>query len=34
MDAVRATAGVVGVHDNLAYRDDDTFADSPIGGRS
>jgi CBS domain-containing protein len=34
MDAVRATAGVVGVRDNLAYRHDDTFSDSPIAGRS
>jgi CBS domain-containing protein len=40
VDAVRTTAGVVGVHDNLRYRHDDTFiqssssSTSPIGGTS
>jgi CBS domain-containing protein len=34
MEAVRTTAGVVGVHDNLNYRDDDTCSTDPIGGRS
>lgn len=31
LDAVRTTAGVVGVHDNLSYRLDDTFASVPQG---
>jgi CBS domain-containing protein len=29
LDAVRSTAGVVGVHDNLTYRHDDTFVQTP-----
>jgi CBS domain-containing protein len=31
LDAVRTTAGVIGVHDNLTYRFDDTFAPAPRG---
>jgi CBS domain-containing protein len=31
LDAVRTTAGVIGVHDNLTYRYDDTFAPVPRG---
>lgn len=31
LDAVRTTAGVIGVHDNLSYRFDDTFASAPQG---
>jgi CBS domain-containing protein len=31
LDAVRTTAGVVGVHDSLTYRFDDTFAPAPRG---
>ena len=31
LDAVRTTAGVIGVHDNLTYRFDDTFAPPPRG---
>jgi CBS domain-containing protein len=31
LDAVRTTAGVVGVHDNLTYRFDDRFAPAPRG---
>jgi len=29
LDAVRTTAGVIGVHDSLTYRFDDTFAPAP-----
>jgi CBS domain-containing protein len=29
LDAIRATAGVIGVHDNLSYRVDDRFAPPP-----
>ena len=31
LDAVRTTAGVIGVHDSLTYRFDDTFAPAPRG---
>ena len=31
LDAVRATAGVVGVHDELSYHVDDTILPAPKG---